>query len=59
MDADLDDLVRLTVAAIADAKNDGDVYDALLASGVEAELADRLTTVVPIAFGRSFLERRG
>lgn len=59
MDADLDDLVRLTVAAIADAQDDGDVYDALVASGVEAELADRLTTVVPIAFGRSFLERGG
>jgi hypothetical protein len=59
MDADVDDLVRLTVAAIADAKDDGDVYDALLASGVAAELADRLTTVVPIAFGRSFLERCG
>lgn len=58
-EADVDDLVRLTVAAIAQAKDDGDVYDALVASGVEPELADRLTTVIPIAFGRSFLERGG
>lgn len=59
MEEDIDDVVRLTIAAIATAESDVDVHDALRAQGLSDEVAARATTLVPLAFGRQWLEERG